>query len=278
MTHVGLLLPSAILLCFLFQALVPVHRDVSVPFEYHRLIIGSNGSYVRSMKRDLQVVLSVPPPEMQSDVVEVTGLSDNVEQATQALLERVQQLRADEEDRVTTVFMVSTGCCLFSQRQHLLILLCRSVASLGRCSVSSWKVIYLVHEKMLNWLIGRRLMASLEGVQLPHGKVFSCFMGRHLVVSWQGICLYNGKVFGYLMGICLVASLEGVQLPHGKALGQPKFYVDGCNLVGEHGCSPALGVVVIFRETVLQFNLPLVVVCWCFLLFLFNKQLHRRFR
>lgn len=42
----------------------------------------------------------VPQPEQQSDVIKITGQVDSVERAKQGLLERVQELKAEQEDRV----------------------------------------------------------------------------------------------------------------------------------------------------------------------------------
>lgn len=47
-----------------------------------------------------QVNIWVPQPEQQSDVIKITGQVDSVERAKQGLLERVQELKAEQEDRV----------------------------------------------------------------------------------------------------------------------------------------------------------------------------------
>lgn len=48
----------------------------------------------------VQVNIWVPQPEQQSDVIKITGQVDSVERAKQGLLERVQELKAEQEDRV----------------------------------------------------------------------------------------------------------------------------------------------------------------------------------
>uniref|UniRef100_A0A8C9SZF8 Vigilin n=1 Tax=Scleropages formosus TaxID=113540 RepID=A0A8C9SZF8_SCLFO len=82
-------------------ALVPVTVDVEVPYDLHRYIIGQKGSGIRKMMEGYEVNIWVPQPEQQSDVIKVTGQVANVERAHAALLERVKELQAEQEDRVT---------------------------------------------------------------------------------------------------------------------------------------------------------------------------------
>lgn len=46
---------------------------------------------------DVHIVLS--PQDIREDVIKITGTSNNVEDAKQALLERVKDLEADKKDR-----------------------------------------------------------------------------------------------------------------------------------------------------------------------------------
>ena len=48
-----------------------------------------------------QVNIHVPAPELQSDIIAITGLAANLDRAKAGLLERVRELRAEQEDRVS---------------------------------------------------------------------------------------------------------------------------------------------------------------------------------
>lgn len=45
--------------------------------------------------------IHVPAPELQSDVIAITGLAANLDRAKAGLLERVRELQAEQEDRVS---------------------------------------------------------------------------------------------------------------------------------------------------------------------------------
>lgn len=80
-------------------ALVPVTDSVHIPFAYHRFIIGQRGKGVRDLMTRHEVNFTFPPTDQQSDVVSVTGLRENIEEAKQALLERVRELDEERADR-----------------------------------------------------------------------------------------------------------------------------------------------------------------------------------
>uniref|UniRef100_A0AAR2ILC3 Vigilin n=1 Tax=Pygocentrus nattereri TaxID=42514 RepID=A0AAR2ILC3_PYGNA len=88
-------------------ALVPVTVDVEVPYDLHRYIIGQKGSGIRKMMEDYEVNIWVPQPEQQSDVIKVTGQEASVERARQALLDRVRELQAEQEDRALRSYKVT---------------------------------------------------------------------------------------------------------------------------------------------------------------------------
>jgi hypothetical protein len=48
------------------------------------------------------VNIHVPAPELQSDIIAITGLVANLDRAKAGLLERVKELQAEQEDRVST--------------------------------------------------------------------------------------------------------------------------------------------------------------------------------
>ncbi|XP_078389931.1 vigilin isoform X3 [Cetorhinus maximus] len=88
-------------------ALVPVTVDVEVPFDLHRYIIGQKGSGIRKMMEEYEVNIAVPPPEQQSDVIKITGLTANLERARAGILERVRELQAEQEDRALRGFKLT---------------------------------------------------------------------------------------------------------------------------------------------------------------------------
>ncbi|KAJ8254798.1 hypothetical protein GJAV_G00197460 [Gymnothorax javanicus] len=89
------------------QALVPITEDVEVPFDLHGYIIGQKGSGIRKLMEEYEVNIWVPQQEQQSDVIKITGQSENVERARAGLLERVKELQADQEDRALRSFKLT---------------------------------------------------------------------------------------------------------------------------------------------------------------------------
>uniref|UniRef100_A0A8C5UTY8 Vigilin n=1 Tax=Microcebus murinus TaxID=30608 RepID=A0A8C5UTY8_MICMU len=89
------------------EALVPVTIEVEVPFDLHRYVIGQKGSGIRKMMDEFEVNIHVPAPELQSDVIAITGLVANLDRAKAGLLERVRELQAEQEDRALRSFKLS---------------------------------------------------------------------------------------------------------------------------------------------------------------------------
>ncbi|KAL2090433.1 hypothetical protein ACEWY4_015139 [Coilia grayii] len=89
------------------KALVPVTIEVEVPFELHRYIIGQKGSGIRKMMDEFEVNIQVPAPDLQSDIISITGLANHLERAKEGLLERVKELQAEQEDRALRSFKLT---------------------------------------------------------------------------------------------------------------------------------------------------------------------------
>ncbi|KAK6478014.1 vigilin [Huso huso] len=89
------------------MALVPVTVDVDVPFDLHRYIIGQKGAGIRKMMEEYEVNISVPQPELQCDVIKITGLVESVERARLGLQERVKELMAEQQDRALRSFKLT---------------------------------------------------------------------------------------------------------------------------------------------------------------------------
>lgn len=80
-------------------ALVPVSIEVSIPYEFHRFIIGQKGAEVRDLMDKHNVHIHVPPTEKKSDIIIVTGTGNNVENCRKALEEKLVQLEKEKADR-----------------------------------------------------------------------------------------------------------------------------------------------------------------------------------
>ena len=76
--------------------------------DLHRFIIGSKGRDVRQMMDDFEVSIQVPPADENVSVLRVTGTPENVGRARQALLQRVQQLEDEKEQRVCLLTYLPT--------------------------------------------------------------------------------------------------------------------------------------------------------------------------
>jgi len=80
------------------KELVPISLEVEVPFEYHRYIIGQNGSGVRKLMNAHDVMIKVPSSDQKSSLIVLTGTADNVASAKVGLEERVEEVREKLKD------------------------------------------------------------------------------------------------------------------------------------------------------------------------------------
>ncbi|KAI1301765.1 Vigilin [Halotydeus destructor] len=87
-------------------ASIPVEIDVEVPFDYHRFIIGKKGAGVRELMETYDVQITVPPSNEQSDTVKITGIKENAENARQGILEKVEKLDQEKQDREARSYKV----------------------------------------------------------------------------------------------------------------------------------------------------------------------------
>jgi len=87
--------------------LVPITAEVSVPYEFHRFIIGTKGTGVREMMNTFDVNIRVPAQDDQSDVIKISGVPTNVEAAKEGLAEKVAELEKEKEEKRQKSFMVS---------------------------------------------------------------------------------------------------------------------------------------------------------------------------
>lgn len=79
--------------------LVPVTEVLSIPYDYHRFIIGAKGANVRQMMDECDVNISIPPSRDESDQVTIIGTRPKVNKAIEALQQKVAEIEAENEDR-----------------------------------------------------------------------------------------------------------------------------------------------------------------------------------
>ena len=82
---------------------VPITAEVSVPFEFHRFIIGQKGIGVRDMMNRYDVNIRVPAQDAKSDIILISGISTNVESAKEEIAEEVAELKRDKAQKYTEV-------------------------------------------------------------------------------------------------------------------------------------------------------------------------------
>lgn len=87
--------------------LVPITINVDVPFDLHRSIIGQKGRDVKDLMDRFDVHIVLSPQDVREDVIRISGTKSNVENAREALLERVKELEADRKDRELRSFPLS---------------------------------------------------------------------------------------------------------------------------------------------------------------------------
>lgn len=86
--------------------LVPISKEINVPFDFHRFIIGQKGRDVRRLMDEFNVNISVPPQQQQSDVITIKGPPANVQRAEEALAMKVQELEHEKEERLLKSFEI----------------------------------------------------------------------------------------------------------------------------------------------------------------------------
>ena len=74
---------------------------MTIPFDYHRFIIGAKGANVRQMMDEFDVNITIPPSRDESDQVVIIGTRPKVNKAIEALEQKVAEIEAENEDRVS---------------------------------------------------------------------------------------------------------------------------------------------------------------------------------
>ena len=89
------------------KELVPITAEVSIPFEFHRYIIGQKGKEVREMMNEFDVNIRVPSVDQQSDIILVSGVPTHVENAKAGLVEKLAKLELEKVERIKRSFEVT---------------------------------------------------------------------------------------------------------------------------------------------------------------------------
>ncbi|KAG7307616.1 hypothetical protein JYU34_007838 [Plutella xylostella] len=76
---------------------VPITIEVEVPFPLHRLLAGQKR---RELMQTYDVHIQLPPVEEESDIVKVTGTPTNVERAREVLVDKIDEMEKEKEDRL----------------------------------------------------------------------------------------------------------------------------------------------------------------------------------
>ncbi|KAI8038482.1 hypothetical protein M5D96_008380 [Drosophila gunungcola] len=79
--------------------LIPIEEELTVPFDLHRTIIGPRGANVRQFMSKHDVHVELPPSELKSDVIKVSGTPAHVAEAREALEKMIEDYEADRADR-----------------------------------------------------------------------------------------------------------------------------------------------------------------------------------
>lgn len=56
------------------QELIPIEVEVSIPYEFHRYIIGQHGKEIRSLMKECSANITIPPSDQQSNIIIVSGM------------------------------------------------------------------------------------------------------------------------------------------------------------------------------------------------------------
>lgn len=79
--------------------LVPITIEFDVPFEYHGSIIGQKGQFLRNLRAEHNVEVSIPPSEEQSNTIRITACKSAIEIGKEAILDRVKHLDEQKAER-----------------------------------------------------------------------------------------------------------------------------------------------------------------------------------
>ncbi|XP_017472709.1 PREDICTED: vigilin isoform X2 [Rhagoletis zephyria] len=79
--------------------LIPIVKELEVPYDLHRTIIGPKGANVRQFMSTYDVHIELPPSETKSDLIKLSGTPAHVAEAEAALDKMIEEYEADRADR-----------------------------------------------------------------------------------------------------------------------------------------------------------------------------------
>ncbi|TKR81804.1 hypothetical protein L596_015620 [Steinernema carpocapsae] len=80
-------------------AFVPIKKTVEVSLDLHRGLIGEKGAIVNSISQAHHVRIIFPKNDEQKDAITIEGVASDVEEATKTVLEHIERLEKEAEDK-----------------------------------------------------------------------------------------------------------------------------------------------------------------------------------
>ncbi|CAH0381314.1 unnamed protein product [Bemisia tabaci] len=88
--------------------LIPIEKELNVPFEYHSSIIGKAGKNINQIRVECgNVRIEVPKADLRSNIIKIRGRRSTVEQAVGLIEEQVANLIAEKEKKVAKSFSMT---------------------------------------------------------------------------------------------------------------------------------------------------------------------------
>ena len=84
-------------------------EEMQIFKEFHRIIIGKAGAFIKKIREDIQVRIEVPPEDSDSNVIAIVGKQENVLKARKMLEEKVKELVNIKEDSVDIPHQLHTA-------------------------------------------------------------------------------------------------------------------------------------------------------------------------
>jgi len=89
------------------KALIPISEEVSIPYTYHRYIIGEKGKKVRELMDKCNVHVNIPKMDLKSDIITISGTADRLAMCKIELDARVKVIEDEEADRKLKSFQLT---------------------------------------------------------------------------------------------------------------------------------------------------------------------------
>lgn len=87
--------------------LIPISKNMEIPFEYHRFIIGKAGESIKKLMDEFDCNVQVPGTAMKSNTVVIRGHKDKVAECQEHLLTLLEQWDREKEDRLLKSYQLN---------------------------------------------------------------------------------------------------------------------------------------------------------------------------